>query len=361
MAPSSKPAAIVLIQPAAPVRKTRVFRSHFRELKLDRDLRRFYGMESTLVSRSSILASDPLSDVLSLVKTRGYMSGGLDFGGNWSYAFAADSAFRCFAIVSGQCWLSVADGRDPILLREGEFFALPHGHRFSLASDPAIDPGNIYDEVDGPLNGRVLQIGGGGNCCLFGTIFTFRQELSSHLLNALPEILHIDDGADRYALKAYLDRMMALLRHPQPRSVLVAEYLAETMLVEVLRLHLAQQAEIGIGWLFALSDKRLNRAVTAIHEQPGHRWSVRQLAERAGMSRSAFAFRFKEKVGVSVMDYVVQWRMMLAADRLLTTPDTIANIASNLGYDSESAFVFAFRREMGCTPRQYSRRAARGA
>ncbi|MGU3316138.1 AraC family transcriptional regulator [Sphingomonas sp. M6A6_1c] len=315
-------------------------------------------MHSTFISRSSILGTDPLSDVLSLVKTSGFMSGGLDIGGEWSYAFEADGAFRCFAMVSGRCWLSLGDGSEPLEVSEGDFFALPHGRTFLLASDPAIAPRDIYTEMDGPLNGRILSLRGGGAACLFGAIFTFRPGFATYLTDALPKVLHVSDGEDRAVLRFYLDRMMALLRRPRPGSVLVTAHLAETILVEILRLHLTQDAGRGMGWLSALSDDQLSRAVTAMHEQPGQRWTVQQLAERAGMSRSAFALRFKEKVGVSVMEYLIRWRMLLAADRLVASTDSVGTIGGRLGYESESAFVFAFRREMGCTPRQYSHRSA---
>ncbi|WP_026046799.1 AraC family transcriptional regulator [Sphingomonas sp. PAMC 26621] len=318
-------------------------------------------MQSDLISRSSKLGSDPLSDVLSLVRTRGFMSGGLDMGGAWAYSFEADGAFRCFAVVSGQCWLSLADGSNPILVSEGEFFAMPHGKRFSLTSDPAIIPTDIYQEMDGPLNGRVLSLRGGGGCCLFGAIFTFRQDFANILLDVLPAVLHIGSGEDRAALRAYLDRMMALLRVPQPGSILVTEHLAETMLIEVLRLHVTRDTGKGVGWLFALSDVKLSRAVTAMHEQPWHRWTVQELSDRAGMSRSSFALRFKEKVGVAVMEYLIRWRMLLAADRLVASSDPVGSIAGQFGYESDSAFVFAFRREMGCTPRQYRHRSALAA
>lgn len=289
------------------------------------------------------------------------MSGGLDIGGEWSYAFEADGAFRCFAMVSGRCWLSIGDESEPLEVREGDFFALPHGRSFSLASDPAIAPSDIYSEIAGPLNGRVLSLRGGGGACLFGAIFTFRPDFANFLTDALPAALHIGNSEDRAVLRIYLDRMMALLRRPQPGSVLVTAHLAETMLIEVLRLHLTTDAGGGVGWLSALSDDQLNRAVTAMHEQPGQRWTVQQLAERAGMSRSAFALRFKEKVGVSVMEYLIRWRMLLAADRLVASTDPVGTIGAWLGYESESAFVFAFRREMGCTPRQYSHRSALAA
>lgn len=289
------------------------------------------------------------------------MSGGLDIGGAWAYAFEADGAFRCFAIASGQCWLSLADASEPIKVCEGEFFALPHGGPFSLASDPSIRPTDIYKEMGGPLNGRVLSLRGGGDCCLFGAIFTFRRDFANYLLDALPPVLHIGDDEDRAALRAYLDRMMVLLRVPQPGSILVTEHLAETMLIEILRLHVARDTGKAVGWLFALSDTQLSRALTAMHEAPWQRWTVQQLADRAGMSRSSFALRFKEKVGVAVMEYLIRWRMLLAADRLVGSSDPIASIADQLGYGSDSGFVFAFRREVGCTPRQYRQRSSLAA
>lgn len=310
-------------------------------------------MESDLISRSSRLGADPLSDVLALVKARSFMAGGLDLGGDWSYAFTADGAFRCFAVASGSCWLSLDDGSDAIRIGEGEFFALPHGRRFRVARDPAIAPTDIYAEMNEPLHGRILTLGGGGDCCLFGAIFTLRRDFARHLLDALPPLLHIGDAEDCAALRAYLNRIMALLGAPRPGSVLVTGNLAETMLIEVLRLHLTRYGGRHVGWLFALSDPRLGCAVTAMHERPWHRWTVQQLADCAGMSRSSFALRFKERVGSPAMEYLVRWRMMLAADRLANSSDPVGLMASGFGYESESAFIFAFRREMGCTPRQY--------
>lgn len=321
----------------------------------------FYAMLSDLISQSSRLGADPLSDVLALVKTRGFMSGGIDVGNPWAYAFAPDGVFHCFAVVSGQCWLSLADGSAPIEIGEGEFFAIPHGEGFSLASSPALAPSDIYAEMDGPLQGRILSLRGGGDCLLFGAIFTFRRDFARYLLDALPSVLHIRGGEDRAALRGYLDRMMTLLRAPQPGSLLVSEHLAETMMIEILRLHLTAEAANSVGWLFALGDPRLRRAVTAMHEQPWYRWTVQQLAERAGMSRSSFALRFKEKVGASVIEYLSRWRMLLAADQLIASSDPIGAMADRIGYKSESAFVFAFRREMGCTPRQYRLRSTLAA
>ena len=152
-----------------------------------------------------------------------------------------------------------------------------------------------------------------------------------------------------------METMMAELRDPRPGAELVAQHLAQTMLVLVLRRYLAQGANYGVGWLAALADPQMAAAIHAIHDNPAHRWTVQLLAQCAYMSRSSFAQRFNETVGLPVMEYLVRWRMMLAADRLLTTSDSIATIGHWVGYESGSAFSAAFRRVIGCAPRQYAK------
>jgi AraC-like DNA-binding protein len=127
------------------------------------------------------------------------------------------------------------------------------------------------------------------------------------------------------------------------------------MLVEVLRLHLAGGLESKVGWLSALSDKQISAAITSIHDDPAHDWTVEQLAQCGGMSRSIFAQRFKEIVGSSPIEYLTRWRMLLPADRISNTRDSISEIAQSLGYESASAFTKAFKKILGCLPRQYSR------
>ena len=131
------------------------------------------------------------------------------------------------------------------------------------------------------------------------------------------------------------------------------------MLVQALRAHLAEGAHGGVGWLFALGDKQMSAAISAMHADPAHPWTLQALAERAAMSRSSFALKFKATVGSSPMDYLTRWRMLLAGDRLASGHDPISVIAPSLGYESESAFSTAFKRVMGCSPRQYGRRRIR--
>jgi len=126
------------------------------------------------------------------------------------------------------------------------------------------------------------------------------------------------------------------------------------MLVQALRLHLAK-GRGGVGWLFALADKQMSAAINAMHEDPAHRWTLQELAERAHMSRSTFALKFKATVGASPMECLTRWRMLLAGNRLANSGDPVSVVALTLGYESESAFGPAFKRVMGCSPRQYSR------
>jgi AraC-like DNA-binding protein len=127
------------------------------------------------------------------------------------------------------------------------------------------------------------------------------------------------------------------------------------MLVQALRLHLEKGLIGCVGWPSALRNKQMSAAIQSMHDDPAHRWTLQKLAERAGMSRSIFALKFKQTVGSTPMEYLTRWRMLLAGDRLTNSGDPISIIAVSLGYESESAFCKAFKRVIGCSPRQYSR------
>ena len=153
--------------------------------------------------------------------------------------------------------------------------------------------------------------------------------------------------------RRHLAEMSAAHRYPKPASSLIAQQCAFMMLAQALRLHLADRSRGGVGWLFALADKHLNAALTCMHNDPGHSWTLQKLAARVGMSRSIFALRFKENVGTTPIEYLTRWRMMLASDRLMNSDEPVSVIASSLGYESDSAFGKAFRRIIGCSPRQH--------
>jgi AraC-like DNA-binding protein len=298
---------------------------------------------------------DPLSDVLSLLKPRSYMFGGFDAGGQWSIQFRQYDGIKCYAVVSGQGWLSVEGVPDPVRLKTGDCFLLPRGRPFHVASDLTLPPVDAHALFSQPLNGGIAKCNGGGDFSTVGGYFAFAGNHAHILLGVLPPIVHIRNESDKAALRWSMERMMQELREPQPGGFLVAQHLASMMLVLALRLHLAEGLKGGVGWLFALADKQMSVAITSMHDDPARPWTLQELAKRAGMSRSTFAQRFKETVGASPMEYLTRWRMLLAGDKLVNSSDPISVIALSLGYESESAFSTAFKRVMGCSPRQYSR------
>lgn len=299
---------------------------------------------------------DPLSDVLSLLKPRSYMAGGFDVGGEWSILFGPHDGIKCYAVLSGQCWLSLEGVPDAVRLETGDCFLLPHGRPFRLASDLILKPVDALTILaTAKRHGGIALINGGGGCCLVGGHFTFTGDHADILLGVLRPIVHLQKDSDKAAMRWSLERIRLELLEQQPGGSLVAQHLTHMMLVQALRLHLSEGVRGGVGWLFALADKQMSAAIAAMHESPGHRWILQELAELVGMSRSIFALRFKDTVGTSPMEYLTRWRMLLAGDRLTNSSDSLSAIALSLGYESESAFSTAFKRVMGSSPRQYSR------
>jgi AraC-like DNA-binding protein len=298
---------------------------------------------------------DPLSDVLSLLKLRNYMCGGFDVAGDWSIQFPQHEGIKCYAMVSGECWLSVDGVVEAAHLKAGDCFVLPGGRPFRLASDLSLTPIDVSTIFRTPQNGSIRSYNGGGGCFSVGGHFALAGKHAGILLKALPPIVHIREESDKAALRWSVERMMLELRNPQPGSFLVVQHLAHMILVQALRLHLADGVKGGAGWLFALADKQISAAINAMHDEPARGWTLQELAQHVGMSRSTFALKFKETVGEPPMEYLTRWRMLLAGDRLENSSDPVSVIALSLGYESESAFSTAFKRVMGCSPRQYAR------
>ncbi|WP_254059454.1 AraC family transcriptional regulator [Granulicella sp. L46] len=301
---------------------------------------------------------DPLSEVLALMKPQLYVAGGFAVIGDIAVHFPKHAGIKCYAMLAGQCWLVVDTVPEPVLLHAGDCFLLPRGLPFRLATDLSLEPIH-YTEAFARL-GTISETPGDHLDAPYiaGGHFALTGGPAEMILQSLPPIVHIRRESDKAAMRWSLERMREELRSAQPGSSLIAQQLAYMMLVQALRLHLADAATASPGWLFALSDKHMSLAITSIHNDPGHPWTLQSLAERVGMSRSVFALRFREIVGATPMEYLTRWRMLLGADRLKNTTDCLSVIATSLGYESESAFGKAFRRVMGCAPRQYARSTA---
>lgn len=298
---------------------------------------------------------DPLSHVLSLLKPQSYVSGGFGVNGGMSIQFPKHQGIKCYAMLSGQCWLSVEGVPDAVRLTAGDCFLLPRGRPFCLTTDLSLPRVDFRTVLEARRSENAVFNNQNGDRHIVGGHFILTGRHADMLLSSLPPIVHIRKESDKAAMRWSLERMKEELRDPQPGGSLIAQQLANMMLVQALRLHLAEGATGSVGWLFALADRQMSAAITAMHDDPGHPWTLQELAARVGMSRSIFALKFKEKAGTTPMEYLTRWRMLLAGDRLKNSDDSISAIASSLGYESESAFGKAFKRVMGCTPRQHSR------
>ncbi|HWX01518.1 AraC family transcriptional regulator [Collimonas sp.] len=297
---------------------------------------------------------DPLSDVLSLLKLHSYGCGGFDIGRDLCLQFPEPKGIKCYAVVSGQSWLAVDGVADPVQLQAGDCFLLPRGRSFCLASDLSLPPVDAL-ALRAAKNGSIDSFSADAVCFIVGGHFALAGNHAGILLGALPPIVHLQKESDKAALRWSIERMTKELREPQPGSQLIVEHIGHMMLVQALRLHLAEGLNGGVGWLFALADQQMGAAISAMHQEPGYRWTLQELAQRIGMSRSTFAQKFKETVGKSPMEYLTRWRMLVAGDKLVHSGDPVAVIALALGYESEAAFSTAFKRVMGCSPRQYGR------
>lgn len=305
---------------------------------------------------------DPLSEVLSLLKPRSYITAGFDAGGEWALLLDdLAGRIKCYAVVSGHCWLSVEGVEQPVRLQAGDCFVLPSGRTATIGSAPDVVPRRAGDVLDPNGGGGVVTCNGGGDVFLVGSRFEVNGRHAEVLLRTLPPLMHVEASGDRARLRASITLMMEELREGRPGAALVAQQLAHMMLVQALRLYLETSPGKSAGWFTALADPRVSAALGAIHADPSHPWTVQELAARAGMSRSTFAQHFRERAGETPIAYLTRWRMMLAGERLVEGRESLARIGQSLGYESEHAFNAAFKRVMGSAPGRYARAMGRAA
>ena len=298
---------------------------------------------------------DPLSDLIGLLNPAHCAATEFDFGGEWCIDFPLYSGIKCHVLVSGGGWLSVEGAPEPILASAGDCVLLPHGRPFRIASDLDLSPIDAQTLYEMSPESAKSVLNGGGDASGFACHFELDGPGAELLLETLPLALHFRKESQRATLRWCLERMTQELLAPEIGSSTVIEQLARMVLVEALRQYVAQEPTSRSGWLFALADRNMAAAIQAIHQDPARGWSVQALAEHVGMSRTNFALRFSKAMGRSPMDYVTQWRMTIAADRLKASDAPISVLAESLGYESESAFSTAFKRVMGCSPRRYGK------
>jgi len=164
------------------------------------------------------------------------------------------------------------------------------------------------------------------------------------------------DQARTLALQSTLQLLASEMAEATPGGEMLAQRLAEVLFIQMLRTHIASGAESHKqGWLRAIFDPQMGACLRAIHEDVNKPWTVESLAGAAGMSRSAFAQRFKELLGQTPLDYVTEWRMQKAIQLLQKGDTKLLEIAQSVGYETNTAFSKAFKRVVGMPPVRYSR------
>jgi AraC-like DNA-binding protein len=255
-----------------------------------------------------------------------------------------------FAMVSrGNCWLSVEGIRDPIPLTGGDCFLLARDTSIVMRDSPQTRPRSTFREIAALANSNVAHYGGGGapTTIICGSLSFDRASLKP-ITQLLPSFILINaDQARTLALHNTMQALASEMAEQAPGSGVVATRLAEVLFIQVLRAHIASGLEPNKGWLRAIFDPQIGAVLSAIHGSVNTPWTVESLAEAAGMSRSAFAARFKGLLGQTPLEYVTEWRMQKAMQLLEQRDKKLIDVARLVGYESDAAFSKAFKRVVG--------------
>jgi AraC-like DNA-binding protein len=251
----------------------------------------------------------------------------------------------------GQAWLDLPDVADRVHLSHGDFFFLGPGREFVVSTDPGGSPSAV-------IAGR----------------FSFDDSHSRPLTDFFPPLILIRGAQPRMLpLQKTLELLASEVEASTPGSEVAVRRLADLLLIQALRAHIADsQADTQAdtqgdtpadtpaaraGWLHALSDSHIGAALNSMHERIDHPWTVASLASEAGMSRSAFAQRFKMLMSEAPLEYLTRWRMYRGTSLLRESDRKLADVAQAVGYDSDGAFHKAFKRVLGVAPGEYRRAA----
>ncbi|WP_170866096.1 AraC family transcriptional regulator [Rhizobium sp. NFR03] len=307
-----------------------------------------YVQKTMALSQSAKDRSDPFADVLATLGTRSVRGTSLDASGEWAVAFDGRRRFKFVAVTRGRCWLLLPD-HAPEALVEGDIVLLTDT-RYVVASDPALKP------IDGtPLYASpghdAVRLATGDETALIGGGSGFAVGSADFVLDALPTFMRVDRAsATAGSVAATLESLRTEVAQAALGGSLVTERLAEILVIAAVRVFVAASPTTSVGWITALADPKIGKALRLMHADIAYRWTVPRLASEVGMSRSAFTQRFTERVGRPPLDYLIHWRMVLGQQKL-KDGHTVAAVATAVGYSSQSAFSHAFRRALGRTPR----------
>ncbi|WP_201611830.1 AraC family transcriptional regulator [Psychrobacter immobilis] len=289
-----------------------------------------------------------------LFETKYYRLNGV---GNWSYSITRQDTILFYLVMSGGFCIDVGNG--PRETRAGDMIMIPSSHQHvSYALNHRGDEAQALDELLINCKEHTLDVKGDGDseASLILIECKYDKAMIRPLLSMLPAILpEINDDSDgRFEVIDVEIRLLTLeAERERMGKAAVINHWASIMMIECLRVYIESLPEATDNWLKAMKDPFLTKALIAMHESPDQSWTIHKLAEVAGMSRSSFAQRFKEVVGIPPLTYLLDYRLRLAARYLRLQQNSIGRISELVGYASDSTFSQAFKRVYGVSPKAY--------
>ncbi len=292
---------------------------------------------------------DALTAILQRLRLRAGVYVHADFCGTWAVDTSGHRKVPFHLIGRGSGWLHTDDAKEPRRLGAGDLVVLPHDARHTIASGAERPPAALINQpLDPQATGPVTSM-----LCGY---FEFQSKAAWPLLDGLPDaiVLDLQEAGRVMGTHTLIQLIVSELEVGSPGAEAAVNQLAYVLFIHVLRAEM--QHSLDHGLLRALSDPKIGRALNLIHADPAVDWTLDAVASKVGMSRSAFAERFRQLVGLTPMRYITEWRMQEAVDLLQTTELSVATIAEQSGYTSEVAFRKAFRSVIGEPPGQVRRK-----
>jgi AraC-like DNA-binding protein len=297
---------------------------------------------------------DPIAEVLHDFRLSGSYYCRSELRAPWGLEISGHCGAGFHFVAEGGCYLRWGS-LGPLRLERGDFVLLPRGGSYILSDSPngaAVSAHSLVKEALGQ-NASLLRNGGDGEITiLVGGGARFADSGLHPLVALMPDVLHIReaDSQQDSMLRAMVAAMGAEALARRPGGATLMTRLADVLVLQALRWWLDHDTAECSGWLRALRDPQIGRALAVIHKRPEQDWTVAALAKEVHISRSVFSERFTQLVGAPPMHYLTRWRMHLAGRWLREENLGIAEVAARLGYQSEPSFSRAFKRHMGLPP-----------
>jgi AraC-like DNA-binding protein len=312
---------------------------------------------------------DVLSEVLSAVRLEGALFFHGEFSAPWCFSSSGAAGIEPYLkppvrhlimfhfLIEGRAYVSLRDGPREELKR-GDIVVFPHGDPHLVGNGAPAKPVDSFKTFSKHLSDglKVVRYGAGGELTRFVCGYMgCDPHLCRTLLAGLPRMFRVqvaDEPSGRWIENSIRFSVGDSSGHSAGSS-LVVEKLSEVLFVETLRRYITSLPPDQTGWLAGARDPVVGKALALMHEEPSHSWTVDHLAHRVGLSRTRLGERFRHFLGMSPIAYLTEWRMKLGAEKLKTTERSVAEVALDVGYNSEAAFNRAFKRAYNAPPAQF--------